>query len=93
MNIDLSIRQLQTNLPWTARYSRDFRSNPQPHKNFAHALHRLGKAAGQLHALVDVMDHDQHTACDIDREYYGRRIAIVPTLVVRIMLQGKRGAR
>ena len=50
---DHTIRELQTNLPWTVRYSHDFRSNPQSHKDFAHALHHASKAMGRLHELAD----------------------------------------
>ena len=61
---DKTIRELQTSLPWTIRYSRDFRSSPQTHKDFAHALHHVSKAAGKLHALADDMDHDREIADD-----------------------------
>lgn len=59
-----SLRFLQTNLPWSVRYSQDFRSSPATHKDFAHALHHVSKAAGQLHALCDDMDHDRQVADD-----------------------------
>ena len=59
---DHTIRELQTNLPWTVRYSHDFRSNPQSHKDFAHALHHASKAMGRLHELADDMDHDRAEA-------------------------------
>lgn len=59
---DLTLRQLQLNLPWSIRYSRDFRASPIAHKDFAHALTHVGKAAGFLHALVDDMDHDRDVA-------------------------------
>lgn len=59
---DLTLRELQTNLPWTIRYSADFRANPQPHKDFAHALIHVGKASGKLFALIDDMDHRKETA-------------------------------
>jgi hypothetical protein len=55
---DFTIRELQTNLPWTIRYSGDFRASPMTHKDFAHTLHHVSKAAGKLHALADDMDHD-----------------------------------
>lgn len=58
----MTIRELQTNLPWTIKYSQDFRSSPVTHKDFAHALHHVSKAAGKLHALADDMDHDRHVA-------------------------------
>jgi hypothetical protein len=60
----ITIHELQLNLPWTIRYSRDFRASPQTHKDFAHALHHVSKAAGKLHALVDDMDHDREVADD-----------------------------
>lgn len=52
-----SIRRLQCSLPWSVRYSRDFRANPQSHKDFAHALAHVVKAAGKLAAFVDDLDH------------------------------------
>ena len=62
--MDKTIRELQTNLPWTIRYSRDFRASPATHKDFAHAMHHVSKAAGKLHALADDMDHDREVADD-----------------------------
>lgn len=59
---DRSLRQLQTSLPWTVRYSRDFRANPQSHKDMAHAVIHVGKAAGKLFELVDNMDHNRDVA-------------------------------
>lgn len=59
---DMTIRELQTSLPWTVRYSSDFRANPQSHKDFAHALLHVSKASGYLAALVDDMDHDKGIA-------------------------------
>lgn len=59
---DLTIRELQTNLPWTIKYSADFRANPQSHKDFAHALTHVFKAAGVLATFVDDMDHRKETA-------------------------------
>ncbi len=59
---DMTIRELQTTLPWTVRYSSDFRANPQSHKDFAHGLLHIVKAAGYLSALVDDMDHDKSVA-------------------------------
>lgn len=60
--VDKTIRELQTTLPWTIRYSRDFRANPQSHKDFAHAMVHAAKAVGKLMALVDDMDHDRDVA-------------------------------
>lgn len=61
---DLTIRELQTNLPWSVHYSSDFRATPMPHKDFAHALTHVHKAGGMLAALVDDMDHRKETADD-----------------------------
>ncbi len=61
---DLTLRQFQTNLPWTIRYSNDFRSSSMSHKDFAHTLHHVSKAAGKLHGLADDMDHDRALADD-----------------------------
>jgi hypothetical protein len=57
LNSDLTIRELQTQLPWTIHYDRDFRANPQAHKDFAHALTHVVKAAGKLAAVVDDAEH------------------------------------
>lgn len=54
---DLTIRQLQTQLPWTVHYHRDFRSSPMSHKDFAHALLHVQKAAGKLASVVNDAEH------------------------------------
>lgn len=54
-----SLRRLQVTLPWTIKYSRDFRLNPQSHKDFTHALIHAQKALGMLAAMVDEIDHDR----------------------------------
>lgn len=73
---DLTLRELQTSLPWSIRYSQDFRANPQSHKDFAHALVHIGKASGMLFALTDDMDHRCETADQGDlRERYGKYLA------------------
>jgi len=53
----MNLRELQTKLPWTIKYSRDFRANPQAHKDFAHALVHVTKACGKLAEMVDNWDH------------------------------------
>jgi hypothetical protein len=76
MNEKKTMREIQTSLPWSIRYSRDFRANPQPHKDFTHALVHVAKANGKLMALVDDMDHDREVADDPKlRETYGKYIA------------------
>jgi hypothetical protein len=63
-NPQTTLRELQTNLPWTIKHSTDFRSNPQTHKDFAHALHHVSKAVGKLHGFADDMDHDRQIAAE-----------------------------
>jgi hypothetical protein len=82
--IDKTIRELQTSLPWTIRYSRDFRTSPQTHKDFAHALHHVSKAAGKLHALADDMDHDREIADNPTlRERHAKYIADLVVCALR----------
>jgi len=82
---DLTLRQLQTNLPWTIRYSGDFRSSPMTHKDFAHTLHHVSKAAGKLHALADDMDHDRQVADDPTlRERHAAYIADLVVCALRL---------
>jgi hypothetical protein len=81
---DKTIRELQTSLPWTSSYSRDFRSSPQTHKDFAHALHHVSKAAGKLHGLADDMDHDREIADDPTlRERHAKYIADLVVCALR----------
>ncbi len=83
--VDRTIRELQSSLPWTIRYSRDFRASPQTHKDMAHALHHVSKAAGKLHGLVDDMDHDREVANDPTlRERYGKYVADLVVCAIRI---------
>lgn len=71
-----TLRQLQTMLPWTVKYSQDFRSNPQSHKDFSHALLHAGKALGKLMGLADDMDHDRELATTANlRDQYGNYVA------------------
>lgn len=81
----LTLRELQTNLPWTIRYSRDFRSNPQPHKDFAHGVTHAGKALGRLHELIDDMDHRRTVADGPEtREQYGKYVADLVICALRM---------
>lgn len=54
---DKTLRELQSSLPWTAHYHRDFRSSPMTHKDMAHALLHVHKAGGKLAAMVDDAEH------------------------------------
>ena len=81
---DKTIRELQTSLPWTIRYSRDFRANPQPHKDFTHALLHVVKAVGKLQGLADDMDHDREVADDSKlHEAYGKYVADLVVCALR----------
>lgn len=57
---DKTIRELQSSLPWTAHYHRDFRANPQSHKDFDHALLHIVKASGGLATVIDQAEHGGH---------------------------------
>jgi hypothetical protein len=81
---DRTIRELQTSLPWTIRYSRDYRASPTTHKDFAHALLHVGKAAGKLMALADDMDHDREVADDPTlRERHAKYVADLVVCALR----------
>ena len=81
---DKTLRELQTNQPWTIRYSRDFRADPRTHKDFAHALLHVGKALGKLQGLADDMDHDREVADDPQlREKYGKYLADLVVCALR----------
>jgi hypothetical protein len=80
-----TLRELQTNLSWLGRYSRDFRANPQSHKDFGHALLHVLKAAGKLSVLVDEIDHDHEVAHDPSlREKHGRFVADLVYCALRL---------
>lgn len=54
---DLTLRELQTQLPWTVHYHHDFRASPMSHKDFGHALLHVTKACGKLAAVVNDAEH------------------------------------
>ena len=54
---DLTLRELQTQLPWTVHYHHDFRAAPMTHKDFGHALLHVTKACGKLAAVVNDAEH------------------------------------
>ncbi len=80
---EVSLRKLQTTLPWTIKYSQDFRSNPQPHKDFAHALVHVSKALGKLQGLVDDMDHDRRIAVHASPAEFGKYVADLVVCALR----------
>ena len=82
---DLTIRELQTNLPWTVRYSGDFRATPLAHKDFAHGLTHVIKASGRIAQLVDDMDHSKTVSDDPNlREEYGKYVADLIVCALRM---------
>lgn len=56
-SIDKTIRELQSSLPWTGHYHKDFRSTPMTHKDFAHALLHVHKAGGKLASIINDAEH------------------------------------
>jgi len=54
---DLTLRELQTQLPWTIHYHHDFRTSPMAHKDFGHALLHVVKATGKLSEIVNNAEH------------------------------------
>lgn len=79
-----SLRALQTNLPWTVRYSQDFRATPLTHKDFTHALLHVAKALGKLTGLADDMDHDRAVADQPKlREAYSKYLADLVVCALR----------
>jgi len=64
----MDLRKLQTTLPWTIKYSQDFRSNPMSHKDFAHGLTHVTKASGRLSEIVDKMDHSKEFAANMTQD-------------------------
>jgi hypothetical protein len=54
---DRTIREMQSSLPWTGHYHRDFRSTPMTHKDFSHALLHIHKAGGKLAAIINDAEH------------------------------------
>ena len=53
----ISLSNIQDQLPWTIKYSKDFRANPQVHKDFSHALIHTIKASGKIAGYIDDLDH------------------------------------
>jgi hypothetical protein len=81
---DKTLRELQTTLPWTIKYSRDYRADPRPHKDFTHALLHVGKALGHLQGLADDMDHDREIANDPTlRDRFGKYLADLVVCALR----------
>lgn len=54
---DLTLREIQAQLPWTIHYDSAFRESTMLHKHFGHALLHVMKAAGKLAAVVNRAEH------------------------------------
>ncbi len=63
----LSLLALQAQLPWTIRYSKEFRANTQTQKDFTHTLLHISKAHGKLCGAMEDADH--HSALLDDPEF------------------------
>lgn len=61
---DPSLKDMQVTLPWTVHYSRDYRSNPESHKDFRHAVTHAMKAIGKLNIIIDDYDHKRSSQYD-----------------------------
>jgi phospholipid N-methyltransferase len=78
---DLTIRELQTQLPWTVHYHHDFRASPVAHKDFAHALLHVFKAAGKL---ASVVNDAEHGGSDFKHEEVDRFVADLVVCALRM---------
>ena len=77
----MHLRTLQTNLPWTIHYHHDFRATPMAHKDFAHALVHVVKAAGILSELVN---RAEHAGCDFIPEDTDKYVADLVVCALRM---------
>jgi hypothetical protein len=79
------LSEMQVQLPWTVRYSQDYRLNPLVHKDFGHALVHVTKASGRLAELVDNIDHDRDTTDDPElAEKYSKYLADLVVCALRM---------
>lgn len=79
--VDKTIRELQSSLPWTAHYHRDFRISPMTHKDFGHALLHIVKAAG---GLATIIDHAEHGGSDFKPEEVDKFVADMVICALRM---------
>lgn len=65
---DFSLRELQTQLPWTIHYHHDFRASPMAHKDFGHALLHVVKATGKLAEIINNAERkgSEFTSAEVD---------------------------
>lgn len=61
--IEPTLRELQERASWGSQtYDTKFNADPRPHKDMAHAVQHILKAAGQLAGVLDDLDHGERTA-------------------------------
>lgn len=65
-----TLQDMQLTLPWTVKYSRDYRSNPESHKDFRHAITHVMKATGKLCIIIDDYDHRRASEFDAKAKDY-----------------------
>lgn len=63
--LNITLRSMQCQQPWNLAYSKDFQHARLKHKDFAHALVHIMKAAGNLAAYVDNLDHGRTPECSL----------------------------
>lgn len=78
---DLTLRELQTQLPWTVHYHHDFRASPMSHKDFGHALLHVTKACGKLAAVVN---DAEHAGSEFSQEEVDRYVADLVVCALRM---------
>lgn len=82
---DKTIRELQSGLPWTAHYHRDFRASPMTHKDFGHALLHIHKAGGKLAAILDEAEHAGYNfALEANRAEVSKYVADMVICALRL---------
>ena len=67
---DLTLRKLQTTLPWGLPYSAAFVASEMRHKDFAHALTHALKALGKLAELVEAEDRGKDALSALQAHKY-----------------------
>jgi isocitrate dehydrogenase kinase/phosphatase len=53
----MDLATLQTELPWTDRFSESFQRNPDIIKDFRHALDHVDMASGDLRKIIHAFEH------------------------------------
>lgn len=87
---DLTIRELQEQLPWGDGYSKAFKANLVLQRDFAHALLHIHKSAGKLAAEVEEADHNAEALFDSD--VVGKMLADLVICTMRMANTSPTGA-